>query len=156
MGEGLGALCVSYIYKRSSHWRGSILINPSLHKGTTYGWESGFHHMKFLGDAKAETIADTNVNWLFLLRWLSSPTLHWSSFPASPCSHSIHSITLGFTSPVSQMSAPSHIQPIQCFPLPCWGPGNLPGNTDVSIFQGSFSLPLWIFIPWAIFKQCRW
>ena len=22
--------------------------------------------------------------------------------------------------------------------------------------QGPFSLPLWIFIPWAIFKQCRW
>ena len=34
---------------------------------------------------------------------------------------------------VSQVSAPSHIQPIQCFPLPCWGPGNLPGSADVSI-----------------------
>ena len=55
--------------------------------------------MKFLGDTKAETMADTKVNWLILLQWLSSPTLHWSSFPASPCSHSIHSITLGFTSP---------------------------------------------------------
>ena len=32
--------------------------------------------MKFLGDTKAETIADTKVNWLFLLQWLSSPTLH--------------------------------------------------------------------------------
>ena len=51
------------------------------------------------GGCKAETVADTKVNWLFLLQWLSSPTLHWSSFPASPCSHSIHSITLGFTSP---------------------------------------------------------
>ena len=34
---------------------------------------------------------------------------------------------------VSQVSAPSHIQPIQCLPLPCWGPGNLPGSADVSI-----------------------
>ena len=32
--------------------------------------------MKFLGDTKAETIADTKVNWLILLQWLSSPTLH--------------------------------------------------------------------------------
>ena len=34
---------------------------------------------------------------------------------------------------VSQVSAPSHIQPIQCLLLPCWGPGNLPGSADVSI-----------------------
>ena len=122
MGEGLGALCVSYIYKRSSHWRGSILINPSLHKGTTYGWESGFHHMKFLGDAKAETIADTNVNWLFLLRWLSSPTLHWSSFPASPCSHSIHSITLGFTSPGQSSVSSISYSAYSMFPSPLLRP----------------------------------
>ena len=32
--------------------------------------------MKFLGDTKVETIADTKVNWLFLLQWLLSPTLH--------------------------------------------------------------------------------
>ena len=36
---------------------------------------------------------------------------------------------------VSQASAPSHLQPIQCFPLPCWGPGTLPGSADVSIFS---------------------
>ena len=35
---------------------------------------------------------------------------------------------------VSQVSTSSHIQSIQCFPLPCWGPGDLPGNVDVSIF----------------------
>ena len=34
---------------------------------------------------------------------------------------------------VSQVSASSHTQPIQCLPLPCWGPGNLPGSADVSI-----------------------
>ena len=34
---------------------------------------------------------------------------------------------------VSQVSAPSHIQPIQCLPLPCWGPGDLPESADVSI-----------------------
>ena len=39
-------------------------------------WESELHHMKFLGDTKAETVADTKVNWLILLQWLSSPTLH--------------------------------------------------------------------------------
>ena len=32
--------------------------------------------MKFLGDTKIETIADTNVIWLILLQGLSSPTLH--------------------------------------------------------------------------------
>ena len=34
---------------------------------------------------------------------------------------------------VSQVSAPSHIQPIQCLPLHCWGPGDLPGSANVSI-----------------------
>ena len=32
--------------------------------------------MKFLGDTKVETVADTKVKWLILLQWLSSPTLH--------------------------------------------------------------------------------
>ena len=42
---------------------------------------------------------------------------------------------------VSQVSDPSHIQPIQCFPLPCWGPGNLPGNADMSISARSLISP---------------
>ena len=33
----------------------------------------------------------------------------------------------------SQVSAPSHIRPIQCLPLPCWGPEDLPGSAHVSI-----------------------
>ena len=32
--------------------------------------------MKFLVDTKVETIADTNMNWLILLQWLPSATLH--------------------------------------------------------------------------------
>ena len=32
--------------------------------------------MKFLGDTKAESIADTHVNWLILFQGLLSPPLH--------------------------------------------------------------------------------
>ena len=42
---------------------------------------------------------------------------------------------------VSQVSTSSHIQSIQCFPLPCWGPGNLPGSADVSISARSLISP---------------
>ena len=78
--------------------------------------------MKFLGDTKAETVADTKVNWLFLLQWLSSPTLHWSSFPASPCSHSIHSITLGFTSPAQSGVSSISYSAYAMFPSPLLRP----------------------------------
>ena len=78
--------------------------------------------MKFLGDTKAETVADTKVNWLFLLQWLSSPTLHWSSFPASPCSHSIHSITLGFTSPGQSSVSSISYSAYSMFPSPLLRP----------------------------------
>ena len=74
--------------------------------------------MKFLGDTKVETTADTKVNWLILLHWLLSPMLHWSSFPASPCSHSIHSITLGFTSPGQSSVSSISYSAYSMFPSP--------------------------------------
>ena len=74
--------------------------------------------MKFLGDTKAETIADTKVNWLILLQGLSSPTLHCiliSCITLQPF-HTFHHS--GFPKSRSVSAAP-YIQPVQCFPLPC-------------------------------------
>ena len=53
--------------------------------------------MKFLGDTKVETIADTNMNCLH-----PPPVAVFTHTPLhphflQPCNHSIHSITLGFT-----------------------------------------------------------
>ena len=57
---------------------------------------------------------------------------------------------------VSQVSSPSHIQPIQCLPLPCWGPGDLPGSADVSIFARFLLSPSLDLLPWAMLKQGKW
>ena len=146
MAEGLGALYVSYIYKWSSQWRGSILITPSPHKGTTYGWDSGFHHMIFLGDTKAETIADTKVNWLILLHWLSSPTLHCiliSSITLQPFHTFYHS---GFH---KSRSVKCHLHLIFSLFNVSLSPAEAQGTYQevqmCPFLQGSFSLPLWIF-----------
>ena len=90
--------------------------------------------MKFLGDTKVETIADTNMNCLY-----PPPVAVFTHTPLHP--HFLHHLA---TTPyilslwvsqgqVSELSTPSHIQPIQCFPLPYWGAGDLPGSINVSI-----------------------
>ena len=76
--------------------------------------------MKFLGDTKVETIADTNVSWLH-----PPPVAVFTYSPLHPLF--LHHLA---TTPyilslwvsqgqVTQVSIPSHIQPIQCFSLPC-------------------------------------
>ena len=113
--------------------------------------------MKLLGDTKIETIADTNVIWLILLQGLSSPTLHciliscitlqpFSAFHHSgfPKSRSVkcqlHLIFSLFNVSLSPAEAQGTDQELQMCPF----------------LQGSFSLPLWIFIPWTMLKQGRW
>ena len=113
--------------------------------------------MKFLGDTKAETIADTKVNWLILLQGLSSPTLHCiliscitlqpfhtfhhSGFPKSrSVKCQLHLIFSLFSVSLSPAEAQGTDQEVQMCPF----------------LQGSFSLPLWIFIPWTMLKQGRW
>ena len=109
------------------------------------------------GGTKAETIADTKVNRLILLQWLSSPTFHCiliSSITLQPFHtfyHSgfhksrsvkcqLHLIFSLFSVSLSPAEAQGTYQEVQMYPF----------------LQCSFSLPLWIFIPWAMLKQGRW
>jgi len=120
-------------------------------------WESELHHMKFLGDTNVETVEDTNVNWLFLLQWLSSPTLHCILIscitlqPFHTFYHSgfhksrsvkcqLHLIFSLFNVSLSPAEAQGTYQEVQMCPF----------------LQGPFSLPLWILIPWAMLEQGRW
>ena len=113
--------------------------------------------MKFLGDTKAETIADRKVNWLILLQWLSSPTLHCILIscitlqPFHTFYHSgfhksrsvkcqLHLIFSLFNVSPSLAEAQGTYQVVQMCPF-------LPGSS---------SLPLWIFIPWAMLELGRW
>ena len=89
--------------------------------------------MKFLGDTKAETTADTKVIWLILPRGCRRPLSTASSSPASPCSHSTHSITLGFPSPGQSSVSSISYSAYSLFPSPLLRPGDLPGSADVSI-----------------------
>ena len=102
--------------------------------------------MTFLGDTKFETIADTNMNCLhpppvtIFIHTLLHPHFlhHLATIP--------YILSLWVSQgQVSQVSTPTHIQPIQCFPLPCWGPGDSPGSINMSIsarFLLSYSLDL--------------
>ena len=109
------------------------------------------------GGTKAETIADTKVNRLILLQWLSSPTLYCILFscitlqPFHTFYHSgfhksrsvkcqLHLIFSLFSVSLSPAEAQGTYQEVQMYPF----------------LQCSFSLPLWIFIPWAMLKQGRW
>ena len=74
--------------------------------------------MKFLGDTKAETTADTKVNWLILPRGCRRPLSTASSSPASPCSHSTHPITLGFPSPGQSSVSSTSYSAYSVFPSP--------------------------------------
>ena len=78
--------------------------------------------MKFLGDTKAETTADTKVNWLILPRGCRRPLSTASSSPASPCSHSTHSITLGFPSPGQSSVSSTSYSAYSVFPSPLLRP----------------------------------
>ena len=78
--------------------------------------------MKLLGDTKAETIADRNVIWLILLRGCRRPLSTASSSPASPCSHSTPSITLGFPSPCQSSVSSFSYSAYSMFPSPLLRP----------------------------------
>ena len=113
--------------------------------------------MKLLGDTKIETIADTNVIWLILLQGLSSPTLHCiliSCITLQPF-HTFHHS--GFP---KSMSVKCQLPLIFSLFNVSLSPAEAQG-TDQEVqmcpfLQGSFSLPLWIFIPWTMLKQGRW
>ena len=100
--------------------------------------------MKFLGDTKTETIADTKVNWLILLQWLSSPTLHCiliSCITMQP--FHIHS---GFHKSRSVKCQLHLIFSLFSVPLsPAEAQGTYQEMRMCPFWQGSFSLPLWIF-----------
>ena len=135
--EGSGDLCVSYIWKHSTHWGGSILITPSPHKSSAYGchnhgnqdfiiWNSGGHKGWVCSTYTGE-LAHPPPGAVVTHAPLHPHFLH--HLAAIP-----HILSLWVSQvQVSQVSAPSHIQPIQCFALPCWGPGDLPGSAVVSI-----------------------
>ena len=78
--------------------------------------------MKFLGDTKAETTADAKVIWLILPRGCRRPLSTASSSPASPCSHSTHSITLGFPSPGQSSVSSTSYSAYSVFPSPLLRP----------------------------------
>ena len=113
--------------------------------------------MKLLGDTKIETIADTNVIWLILLQGLSSPTLHGiliSCITLQPF-HTFHHS--GFP---KSMSVKCQLLLIFSLFNVSLSPAEAQG-TDQELqmcpfLQGSFSLPLWIFILWAMLEQGRW
>ena len=138
---------MSLIYKSShlSQEAPSFItsITSSPPKGPTYErpspWESGFQPMKFLGDTKVGTRADTKVNWLH------PPPVHFphstaSSFSASSCSHSTHSITLGLTSPaqlsVNSISYSAYLMLLSPLLRP-WG--TYQGKQICPFLQGSVS-----------------
>ena len=85
-------------------------------------WESGFHHMKFLGDTEFETIADTSMNWLHpAVAVFTHTALHPHFLHHLATIPYILSLWVSQVQ-VSQVSTPSHIQPIQCFTLPLLRP----------------------------------
>ena len=102
--------------------------------------------MKFLGDTKTETIADTKVNWLILLQWLSSPTLHCiliSSITLQPFHTFYHS---GFHKSRSVKGQLHLIFSLFNVSLsPAEAQGTYQEMRMCPFWQGSFSLPLWIF-----------
>ena len=117
---------MSLIYKalislRSLHPYNSI-TSQRPHLWMPFPWESAFHHMKFLGDTKAETIADTKVIWLILPRGCRHPLSTASSSPASPCTHFMHSITLGFPSPGQSSVSSISYSAYSVFPSPLLRP----------------------------------
>ena len=74
--------------------------------------------MKFLGDTKVETVADTKVKWLILLQWLSSPTLHCiliSCITLQPFQSFYHS---GFQSPGQSSVSSISYSAYSMFPSP--------------------------------------
>ena len=135
-GRAGSSVCLLYI-KHSSHWGGSILITLSPHKGPTYGCHNhgnqDFIIWNFWGTQRLRPQQ--------IQRWTgsSSPGAVVAHSPLHP--HLLHHLAAIPRIPslwvsqvqVSQVSTPSHIQLIQCFPLPCWGPRDLWGNADVSI-----------------------
>ena len=159
--KGLGTLCVSYIYK-STHLieEASSLQLHQLTKAPpmdaiTMGIRISSYEIS--GGCKAETVADTKVNWLFLLQWLSSPTLHCILIscitlqPFHTFYHSgfhksrsvkcqLHLIFSLFNVSLSPAEAQGTYQEVHMCPF----------------LQCSFSLPLWIFIPWAMLELGRW
>ena len=99
-------------------------ITSSPPKGSTYEtpspWESGFQPMKFLGDTKVETIADTNMNWLILLQWPSA-TLHCifiSCFTSQP----FHTFCLSGFNKAHSVSYQPHLVFSLMFPSPLLSP----------------------------------
>ena len=85
-------------------------------------WESGFHHMKFLRDTEFETIADTSMNWLHpAVAVFTHTALHPHFLHHLATIPYILSLWVSQVQ-VSQVSTPSHIQPIQCFTLPLLRP----------------------------------
>ena len=102
--------------------------------------------MKFLGDTKTETIADTKVNWLILLQWLSSPTLHCiliSCITLQPFHTLYHS---GFHKSRSvKRQLPLIFSLFNVSLSPAEAQGTYQEMRMCPFWQGSFSLPLWIF-----------
>ena len=113
--------------------------------------------MKFLGDTKAETIADTKVNRLILLQWLSSPTVHCiliSCITLQPFHTFYHS---GFHKSISVKCQLHLIFSLFNVSLsPAEAQGTYQKVQMCPFLQCSFSLPLWIFIPWAMMELGRW
>ena len=112
--------------------------------------------MKFLGDTKAETIADTKVNRLILLQWLSSPTVHCiliSCITLQPFHTFYHS---GFH---KSRSVKCQLHLIFSLFNVSFSPAEVQGTYQevqmCPFLQGSFSLPLWIFIPRARLEEGR-
>ena len=129
-------MCLLYIKTINSLRRlhpHSSITSQRPHLWMPFPWESAFHHMKFLGDTKAETIADTKVIWLILPRGCRRPLSTASSSPASPCSRSTHSSTLGFPSPGQSSVSSISYSAYSLFPSPLLRPGDLPGSADVFI-----------------------
>ena len=113
--------------------------------------------MKFLGDTKAETIADTKVNWLILLQWLSSPTLHCiliSCITLQPFHTFYHSGFLKSRSVKCQLHLIFSLFNVSLSPAEAQG--TYQKVQMCPFLQCSFSLPLWIFIPWAMLELGRW
>ena len=143
-------LRVSLIYK-SSHLiqeaPSFITSITSLPKGPTYEtpspWESGFQPMKFLGDTKVGTGADTKVNWLH-----PPPGDVFPHTPLHP--HFLHHFAAFHTFYHSGFNKSSSVKCqlhlvfslFKCFSLPCWGPGRATRESRYVHFCKFPSLPL--------------
>ena len=131
--ESSGAPCVSYIkalislkrlhpYNSITSQRHHLWMGLRISSYDISGGHKGWDHSGYKGELAhppaLAVITHTPLHPHFLHHHAAIPYSLWVSQVQ-----------------VSQVSATSHIQPIQCFPLPCWGPGNLPGSADVSIFS---------------------